>query len=134
MITGGKILEIIAERPKEDKISSFETQIDFTGFEVDGESIVISYTYLINYDDGSSFIRMKGRIFGKENKALAEDLKKKWAKTKKVPTEYIEPVLSSLNAEGIYNATLLSRIVGLPAPIRIPKIQFEKDKTTIVKQ
>ncbi|MFH2106081.1 MAG: hypothetical protein ABII22_02385 [Candidatus Micrarchaeota archaeon] len=134
MITGGKIVEMIAERQKDDKIANFDTQIEFTDFEVDGETVTVSYTYLINYDDGSSFIRMKGKFFGKEDKKTAQDLKNRWLKTKKVPTDYVEPVLGSLNAEGIYNATLVSRIVGLPAPIRIPKIQFDDPKSAPAKK
>ncbi|HLD60067.1 MAG TPA: hypothetical protein VI912_03675 [Candidatus Bilamarchaeaceae archaeon] len=127
MITSGRIIELIAERPREEKITDFTTDVSFDKLEVNGQDISISYTYLINYNDGSSFIRMKGQLHGKEDKKVAEDLKEQYEKTKQIPTDYIKPILDSLNAEGIYNSTLVSRLVGLPAPLKIPRISFENE-------
>ena len=125
MITRGRITEILVERAKEDKITDFDVKISFDNMKFNADEVSIFYTYLINYNDGSSFIRIKGQLYGKEDKKTVDNMKKDYEKTKKIPTTYVESVLDSLNAEGIYNGTLISRLLGLPVPLKIPKIRFE---------
>lgn len=126
MITGERIIEISGKREPTTNISGMNINIALDEVKVSGESIELNYEYTANYEDKAGFLKIKGIIFTKENKQLADKVKAEWAKNKKVPEEYAEFVLSAVNYSGSANGTLIARVLNLTAPLIPPKISLGK--------
>jgi len=126
MITGERIIEISGKREPDMTISGLNINIALDEVKVSGENIELNYEYTANYEDKAGFLKIKGIIFTKENKQLADKVKAEWAKNKKVPEEYAEFVLSAVNYSGSANGTLIARVLNLTAPLIPPKISLGK--------
>jgi hypothetical protein len=126
MITGERIIEISGKREPATNIGGLNISIGLDDVKVSGENIELNYEYTANYEDKAGFLKIKGVIMTKENKQLADKIKAEWAKTKKVPEEYAEFVLSAINYSGSANGTLIARVLNLTAPIMPPRISLGK--------
>ena len=126
MITGGKITSVEAVRDKDDPITGLSINISLDGVKVNGGDIEIKYTYTVTYADGVGKLTIEGILFAKEDKALASSINKSWKDSKKLPNDFAEIVLNTINFTCGTNGTLVVRPINLSPPMIPPKIEIAK--------
>ncbi len=55
-----------------------------------------------------------------------EEVLNSWKKDKKIPKEIMTPLLNSALTKNNIQALILSRDVGLPPPVRLPRVKVEQ--------
>ena len=126
MIIGGRIDSIEGKKAKEDGIEGLNINIGIDGVKIEGEKVEISYTYTANYSTDIGHITIKGTIFAEEDKKQGSEIENEWKKNKKLPENYLEPVLNAINYAGSANGTLIARVLNLSPPLVPPRIQVAK--------
>jgi len=126
LITGGKIISVEAKREKDDPITGLSINIGLDDIKVTGENIEIKYTYSVNYAEGVGSLKINGILYAKETTAKSKDISKKWSETKRLPDDFAEIVLNTINFTCGTNGTLVVRPINLSPPMIPPKIEIAK--------
>jgi hypothetical protein len=132
MITGGKITSVEAKREKEGQIKGLNINIGLDSVKVKSDEIEIGYTYTATYADGIGTLKIVGTLNAKEDKKKAKEIEERWEKEKRLPDQFAEVVLNSINFTCGTNGTFVVRPVNLSPPMIPPKISVARGggKTT----
>lgn len=125
-IVGERIREISGNRVSRGAIKGLSMNISVDDVRVTGKEVELDYTYIANYDEAVGKLQIKGTIIAAEEDSLAKKIAEEWKKSKRLPEEYMETVLSAVNYSGSANGTLLARVLNLSAPLIPPRIQLSK--------
>ncbi len=87
------------------------------------KTLDISFVYTTKYDPKIGNIELEGDVLLLEEAKKAKQIEKEWKKNKKIPADYVEPVMNSILNRCTVEAILLSREVNLPTPVPLPKVQ-----------
>ncbi|MFH1285207.1 MAG: hypothetical protein ABIH99_01360 [Candidatus Micrarchaeota archaeon] len=126
MITGGKITAVEAKREKDDPISGLSINIGLDDVKVKGENIEINYTYTVNYAENVGTLKIAGVLYAKEDAKKSASIGSSWKKDKKLPDDFAELVLNTINFTCGTNGTLVVRPINLSPPMIPPKIEISK--------
>ena len=126
MITGGKITSVEAVRHKDSPIVGLSINISLDDLKVKGGDIEVKYSYKVAYADGVGTLTIEGILFAKEEKAVADSIAKSWKDSKKLPNDFAEVVLNTINFTCGTNGTLVVRPINLSPPMIPPKIEIAK--------
>ena len=75
------------------------------------------------YDPKIGNIELLGEVVYLGKEETIKEAEKQWKKDKKVPKEIIEEVMSGILSKCNIEALLMSREIGLPPPIPLPKVK-----------
>ena len=77
------------------------------------------------YDPKIGNIEILGEIvyLGKEDKL--KEAEKQWKKDKKIPKDIVESIMSNILSNCNIEALLMSKEIGLPPPIPLPKVKSD---------
>ncbi len=126
MITGGKINSVEAKRDKDDAISGLAINIGLDKVTVKGDDVTIAYTYTVAYADGVGSLKILGELYAKEEPKKATEISKSWSENRRLPNDFAEVVLNTINFTCGTNGTLVVRPVNLSPPMIPPKIEIAK--------
>lgn len=126
MIVGGKITAIEGKKNKEEAPKGLSINIGLTDVKIKEDIVEIEYTYTASYPEDVGELVIKGVMYAKEDKKLVKKIEDEWKKSKKVPEEYAELLLSAINYNGSANGTLLARVLNLSPPLFPPKLSLKK--------
>jgi len=130
MITGGKITYVEAKRDKENPINGLSINVGLDDLIIEEGVVEIKYTYTVDYADDVGKLIVKGSVFAEEEPKKIEEIRKTWKEAKnndrKLPEDFAEMVLNSINYACGTNGTLVVRPLNLPAPMVPPRIKLTK--------
>lgn len=128
MIVGERIMEVAGKKDAMKNIKGLGIDINLKEVRVEGEMVELDYAYTANYEEKVGSITIKGTIVAKEEKKLAKEIADEWKKSKRLPEQYAEMMLSAINYSGSANGTLVARVMGLTAPLIPPRIKMSKEE------
>ena len=126
MITGGKIISVEAKRDSDGQVTGMSINIGLDSLDVKGEDIEIAYTYTVSYAEKVGRLVIKGILYAREERGKAGEIAKSWKASKKLPLDFAEAVLNTINYACGTNGTLVVRPVNLSPPMIPPKIEIAK--------
>lgn len=125
MITGGKIVQVEAKRDKEGAVSGMNINIGIDDLVVKGDEITIQYTFLVEYQEKVGHLKMVGVLYASEEREKARAIEDMWKKTKKLPEDFAEVVLNTINYTCGVNGTFVVQPVRLTPPMQLPRVRVE---------
>lgn len=87
------------------------------------KAIRVKFSYKTDYSPGMGDIEIKGELIALENADLAKKILDRWEKTKNMEPELGAGLMNNIMAKCSVQTIILSRDLGLPAPIRLPTIK-----------
>lgn len=75
------------------------------------------------YDPKIGNIELLGQIVYLGKEEIIKEAEKQWKKDKKIPKELVEEIMSNILSKCNIEALLMSREIGLPPPIPLPKVK-----------
>jgi hypothetical protein len=125
MITGGKIVQVEAKRDKEGAISGLNINIGLDDVAVKGDEVTIQYTFIVEYADKVGHLKMSGVVYASEDKSKAKEIEEMWKKSKRLPNDFAEVVLNTINYTCGVNGTFVVQPVRLSPPMQLPRVRVE---------
>jgi hypothetical protein len=126
MITGGRLAHVDVRKDSEEPVKGLSINISINDVVVKGENVEVKYTYVANYAEKVGVLTMSGSLFAKEDAKKAKEIGDTWQKTKKLPDEFAELALNNINYACGTNGVLITRAIGLMAPLAPPTITLSK--------
>ena len=83
------------------------------------------FEYSVDYAPDVAKITISGFVTALDKPEVIDEEDKKWKKEKKVSPDLMTEVLNHILARGSISALILSRELGLPAPIELPKVRVK---------
>jgi len=134
MIVGERILEVSGNKSPNTPIKGLSININLGNVEKKDDLLEITYIYTANYEKDAGQLTIKGLLLAREEEKRINEVLDTWKKTKKIPNDYAETVLSAVNYSGSANGTLMARVLGLTAPLIPPRIQLKQDAAKTAKK
>ncbi|MFA5077213.1 MAG: hypothetical protein WC488_02190 [Candidatus Micrarchaeia archaeon] len=125
MITSLKITEVDAKRGAGTPSGGFEVMFNIEDVKVEKDEVRIVFLYNAKYKDGGAYIKLKGELASKEDKETVKKVEQEM-KNKRLPTDYMQKVVNTVNYFGTTNATVVSTLLNVAPPIRMPNLQFNE--------
>jgi hypothetical protein len=124
MITGGKIFSVEAKRNSDEPIVGLSINIGIDDVTSEGSELNIKYTYTADYSKNVGFLKITGVITASEEHA--REIMLSWKKDKKLPEDFAELILNTINFTCGTNGTLVVRPINLSPPMVPPRIEIAK--------
>ncbi|MEM3555640.1 MAG: hypothetical protein QXF56_02910 [Candidatus Micrarchaeia archaeon] len=125
MITGGKIVHVEARRDKEGPVSGMNINIGIDDLVVKGDEITVQYTFLVEYQENIGNLKIVGVLYASEEREKAKAIEDMWKKTKKLPEDFAEVVLNTINYTCGVNGTFVVQPVRLSPPMQLPRVRVQ---------
>lgn len=132
MITGIGISDVEAHRPVSDPITNMKFNINFENVKVTSDNIEVVYVFTTSYEGSEKGaknvgdLKIKGSVFAKEDKEMAQQISETWSKKKTLPVKFAEDVINILNFECASRGTLLAWSIGMIAPLPLTRAKLEE--------
>ncbi len=133
MIVGDKITKVDAVRGKLKRGLKIETKPEIT--KISAEEIfavgdkrkgaLVEFNFNISYEN-SGHINIEGALFITGEEKELKDLQKAWKKNKKVDDKIFAIFLNRIFEVALVTAIPLSKTLGLPAPLQLPRVQIKE--------
>ena len=89
----------------------------------DNEGLLIRFEYSCKYDPDVGLIAMEGEVVSVENHETVKRCIETWNKTKILEKSVMHPVMAYILNKCTIQAIIMSRDVGLPVPVPMPKLE-----------
>ncbi len=126
MIVGGKIMSVEAKRNNDSEVRGLDINIAVDDVKAEGENVEVHYTYSATYQENVGSLKITGVLNAKEDPKVAKEIVDTWKKEKRLPDQFAEIVLNTVNFTCGTNGTLVVRPVNLSPPMIPPRIQIAK--------
>lgn len=93
----------------------------------------ISFKFETQYEPNMASILLEGDLLFLADDVLAKEINEAWESKKSLPKEVALVVFNKILHNCNVEALILSREVGLPAPVQLPKIKAETKATKATK-
>lgn len=90
------------------------------------ESLKISFEYTSIYEPKAGKVLLLGDVVAVDEAEKVKEATDSWKKNKKLPKEMMAPILNSILSKCTIQAILLTKEVGLPSPVPLPKVQAKE--------
>lgn len=90
------------------------------------KGLKFTFAFASKYEPNIGEINIEGNVILLLEAKKGEEVIAKWEKDKKLPKEVMTPVLNTALTKCNIQALILSRDIGLPPPIPLPKIKVEQ--------
>lgn len=124
MITGGRILQITADRNKDKENSALENMnvnVNIDGLRFEKDKVIATYTHTTQYTPDIANIKLVGEVHFEENEKTRKEIEDKWKKDKQLSSSFAEEVLTSISFTASAVGTLIAFGLGVTAPINVPR-------------
>jgi hypothetical protein len=91
------------------------------------ESITIEFDFSAKYDPEIGRILVSGEVLFIEQPKKVDEIIAQWKKDKKLPDDILANIMNSLLTRCNVEAIILSREVGLPPTLNMPKVKVNKE-------
>ena len=83
------------------------------------------FTFVVTYEPGIGKIELNGEVVQLYDKEYGLKVVEHWAKNKKLPPEIMPEVFNNILAKSNVEAVVVSRDLGLPSPIQMPRVDVK---------
>ncbi|MCK4714776.1 MAG: hypothetical protein KAT35_04320 [Candidatus Aenigmarchaeota archaeon] len=111
-----------ARRISRGAISGININILLEDVLVRGQDIEITFKYTVNYADKIGSLIMRGLMTATGELAECQQVSKEWTDRRRLPKEFAEDVLNTINYACGTNGTLVVRAINLSPPMVPPRI------------
>ena len=129
MIIGIKNTDVESHRYKDDPITGLTMNVNLHEVKVSGENVQVRFSYLVFYDQGIGMLRVDGTLYAKEDTKGAKAIAEAWKEDRKLPSEFAEAVINTINYSSGTEGTFFTRPLNLAPPILPPKIDVSSLKS-----
>ncbi|MEM2963532.1 MAG: hypothetical protein QXW70_02460 [Candidatus Anstonellales archaeon] len=129
MIVSGRINSVEVRKDSDEPMVGISINISMDDVKINGRRVEVYYTYHAKYDKDVGSLKMSGVLYANEEEKTAKKIKEKWEKERKLPDDFAEAVLNTVNFTCSTNGILAVRIVNLSPPMMPPKISIQKQET-----
>ena len=101
---------------------------------IDSKKMLLKFEFVftVKYEPTAGKIELNGEVIELYDKEFGAKVLDQWVKEKKVLGEVMQEVFNQLLSKSNVEAVVLSRDLGLPSPIQMPRVEVKpKDKTKI---
>lgn len=98
------------------------------------KSLKFIFAFASKYDPEVGIINLDGEVIYLLEKSKAEEIVKSWEKDKKIENDLMTVLLNNILNKCNIEALLLSKEMGLPAPIPLPKVNPQQGKPEATKE
>ncbi|RLG19255.1 hypothetical protein DRN67_03190 [Candidatus Micrarchaeota archaeon] len=105
-----------------DAISGINVNISLEDVLVRGQEIEITFKYTVDYAEKVGALVIRGKLHARGELAECQEVSKEWTDTRKLPKEFAEDVLNTINYTCGTNGTFVVRAVNLSPPMVPPRI------------
>lgn len=88
-------------------------------------TLTYKFKFTTSFEPKIGTIELEGDSIYLESAKKAKELADEWKKTKKVAKEELAGVMNSILQKSHVEAIIISRSVGLPPPIQLPKVNVK---------
>jgi len=94
---------------------------------VDAKKSIIKYefNFTCKYEPGMGVVELNGELVEMYEKEFSAKVIEGWKKDKKLHPEIMQRVLNSILGRANIEAIVISRELGLPSPIQLPKVELK---------
>jgi len=94
---------------------------------VDAKKSIIKYefNFTCKYEPGLGLVELTGELVEMYEKEFSAKVMEGWNKDKKLHPEVMQRVLNSILGRANIEAIVISRELGLPSPIQLPKVELK---------
>ena len=138
-IVGFSFTKITAERkPVVDQAVNIESNAGVSNIVelpvIDPKKAIIKFEFdfLVKYEPSAGKIELKGEVVEMYDKEFGAKILEYWAAEKKIYGEVMQDVFNNILARSNMEAIVISRDLGLPSPIQMPRVDVkpvDKPKT-----
>ncbi len=119
------IIENVRAGKKGEKTSKYEVLFNITSLDIKEKELTIGYSYAVKYEGNVGYIIIEGKIFAEEDEETIKEIKEEYEKNKRLPEKYMERVINVINYVGTINATIISNVVNLVPPVKLPILKVK---------
>jgi len=133
MITSTRITKVEAERKSNEAITGVRFNINIQNVKTSGEEVEVEYAFEVTYQgkkEDVGHLTITGNLQAKEEKKVVANIEKEWKEKKRLPIEFAETVINTINFVCGANGTLVSLPVGLTPPIPMPQAKLQTQEGT----
>lgn len=127
MILGVKNTDVEVHRYKDEPISGMSMNINVREVKVQDQNIEVAFTYTVFYNESIGMLRVDGTLYAKEEPKKANEIATGW-KDQKLPPEFMEAVLNTINYSSGTEGTFFTRPLNLAPPIIPPRMETGNSK------
>ncbi len=85
----------------------------------------VKFLFTVVYEPKVARMNLEGELLSVENLDEIDSLVKQWQKDKKLPKESMAGLLASVIEKANIEALILSRELGLPPPVQLPRVHLK---------
>jgi len=120
MIVGDRVNKIDADIDTAKSFEGFKIDIKMGEARKEGDRMLINYIYTVDYGAVGK-VSLYGTVVEGDPKLVAS-LDEAFAKTKRLPPDYMEQLVNVINFLGSAHGTIVSRVLNVRPPIIAPKL------------
>ncbi|MBI5229006.1 hypothetical protein HY991_02765 [Candidatus Micrarchaeota archaeon] len=124
MITGGRVIGVGGKTMKIARPEGMEVAINIDSVKAEKGRVTLVYTYNIAYTPNVASISVSGEIHLEEKEADAKRMEESWSKTKQLPQETAEELLTAITYTASAVGTLVAFAINVSAPINVPRARL----------
>ena len=99
-------------------------EIEDLSFAVEGKKgLKFTFSFNCGYEPALGRIEVEGQVLYVETDAKVNEIKKMWAKEKRVPGPVMEQIVNAALHKGNIQAIKISEDISLPSPLPLPKVK-----------
>jgi len=95
---------------------------------IDAKKAALRFTFSFTsiYEPDIAKIELEGELISIEDASAVKELLASWKKSRTLDKKFMNPIMNHLLAKCNVEALILSKELGLPAPIPLPRIQEQE--------
>jgi hypothetical protein len=101
---------------------------EIAGPKKENTGLKATFEFKTSYEPAIGEILIEGEIVLLEQAKVAEEALKQWKKDKSITKELIREVMDTILSKATVESVVLSREIGLPPPIPVPKVSENPEK------
>ena len=98
------------------------SSIDMSLGKIKQKGLKVEFEFKSVYEPDIAQILFEGNVLDVSDEKSVEDLLKGWKKDKKLPNQFMEPIINSILNRCNIQALIFSKELNLPPPIPMPKV------------
>ncbi|MBI5065029.1 hypothetical protein HZA97_02225 [Candidatus Woesearchaeota archaeon] len=94
----------------------------------DQEAVKFGFEFVTDYQPNVAVINVVGEVLWLDSKERIKDIMNAWKAKTKVPQQVMIPVLNTILSRANITALILSREMGLPVPLQLPRVEQKPEQ------
>jgi len=139
-MVGFSFTKILAERkPTGNQAINIESNAGITSITempvIDSKKMVLKFefTFVVKYEPNAGNITLSGEVVELYDKEFGSKVLEHWKSDKKIHTEVMQEVFNTVLAKSNTEAIIIGRDLGLPSPVKMPRVDVKKPDSKTVK-